>query len=84
LKGRPRDPVAEALRAALEEMWRYFDRRGVMNSDGRRMIAAAAKAAARAGLRRSASMAWRYLKNPTLEEAQRLLSILGEEEGGRP
>ncbi|MCE4610388.1 MAG: hypothetical protein F7B17_00260 [Desulfurococcales archaeon] len=68
------DPVLEALRRVVAERERYFDRMGVLNSDGRRLVAAAAKTAARKGFRASARRAWRYLRDPTLDEALRLIA----------
>ena len=68
------DPVLDALRRLVAERERYFDRMGVLNSDGRRLVAAAARIAARRGLRASAKRAWRYLKDPTFEEALRLIA----------
>ncbi len=67
------DPVAEALKRVLDERERYFDRRGVLNSDGRRLVASAARRAARMGLRLSADRAWRLLKDPTWERVSKML-----------
>jgi len=71
-----------ALRAALAERERYFGRRGVLNSDGRRLLARAARIEARRGRRRVARLIWSLLRDPTLEEAQRLAVILEEDCGG--
>ncbi len=62
----------QALRRAVEESGKYFDKRGVLNSDGRRLVARAARIEARRGRRRVAQLLWSYLKNPTLEEAKQL------------
>ncbi|MCE4601940.1 MAG: hypothetical protein F7B18_02020 [Desulfurococcales archaeon] len=68
------DPVLDALRKLVAERERYFDRMDVLNSDGRRLLASAARVAAKRGFRVSAKRAWRYLKNPTFDEALRLIA----------
>ena len=70
----------KALRKTLEERERFFDKRGALNSDGRKLVARAARIEARRGRRRTAQLLWTYLKNPTIEEAQRLAARLEEHE----
>ncbi len=69
----------KALHKALDEMERFFDKRGALNSDGRKLVARAARIEARRGRRRTAQLLWNYLKNPTIEEAQRLAARLEEQ-----
>ncbi len=69
----------KALTRALEERERFFDKRGALNSDGRKLVARAARIEARRGRRRIAQLLWNYLKNPTIEEAQRLAAKLEEQ-----
>lgn len=73
-----------ALRTLLEGRGRFFDRRGVLNSDGRRLAVRAAKAEARRGGGRASRVLWGFLSDPTIDEALRLLPILEEMCGGRP
>ncbi len=67
-KGRE-DPVITALRRVLSDRERYFDKRGALNSDGRKLVARAAKEASSRGLEYSARRAWLFLKDPTLDRA---------------
>ncbi len=71
LGGRP----TSQLILLADEFWRYFTRRGVLNSDGRRLLARVAREAARAGCRRLAERIWSVLRDPTLE---RILPLLAE------
>ena len=73
LGGRPTSQLA----LLADEFWRYFTRRGVLNSDGRRLLARVAREAARAGCRRLAERIWLVLRDPTVEEVRSLLADYG-------
>lgn len=73
-----------ALRTLLDERGLFFDRMGVLNSDGRRLAARAARAEARRGSERASRILWEFLRDPTLDEALRLLPILEEMCPGGP
>ncbi len=60
------DEVVSLLRKLLESAPLYFDRRGVLNSDGRRLVARAARACDEAPVK---SRLLGLLKGATLEEA---------------
>ena len=70
------DPVVEAICRALRERERYFDRRGVLNSDGRKLVARAAREARSLGLHISAERAWELLRDPTMDKAVNLVVSL--------
>ena len=64
------------LGSLIDSYWLYFTRRGVLNSDGRRLLARVAREASRGDCRRVAEKIWRVLRDPTLEAITRLLEDL--------
>lgn len=65
------------LNSLVDSYWLYFTRKGLLNSDGRRLLARIAREAARSGCQRLAERLWGILREPTLEAISALLGEMG-------
>ena len=71
-----RGQVAGLLEKLIIDYWRYFDKNGRLNSDGRRLAAKVARIASRGRCRSVSALIYRLLNNSSSDDLSELVKIV--------